>query len=93
MSIVEAKVLSAQHAERMKVNRRRLFAIAWGLHRKGQLAATKEERAEQFAWIIATEDADAFEACRVEDGRDWEAFFAALVAFIEKIMPLILMFF
>lgn len=92
-AVVDAsKPLASQHAERLRVTRRRLIKIALELKRDGMLAESREERAEQFAAVIADEDAGAFESCRVEDGRDWESFFAALISFIEKIMPLILMF-
>jgi hypothetical protein len=95
MSVVEAtKPLSAVHARRMGVTFLGLRRKAKELKREGILTddMDKQQKAEILAAAMVADSQDEFEACRAEDGRDWESFFAALIAFIEKIMPLIMMF-
>lgn len=89
-----AKPLSAAHARRMGVTFLGLRRKAKELKRDGILTddMDRQQKAEVLAAAIVADDQDAFETCRAEDGRDWESFFAALMAFIEKFLPLIMMF-
>jgi hypothetical protein len=86
--------LAERHAKRLAVNRFRCLRIARELRRDGMISRgdSREEIATAIAAVIADEQSDEMELCMAEDGRDWEAFFAALIKFIEMIMPFIMMF-
>lgn len=80
------------------VQRRRMGAtilnarrIAKRLKAEGVLAEGKAERAQQIAEELCIEAPSEAEVCAMEYGT-WEEFFQALAAFIEKMMPLILLF-
>lgn len=86
--------LSERHARRLGVNRFRCLRTARELRRQGLISRSDsaEEIATAVAAVIADEEADEMELCMAEDGRDWSAFFEALIKFIEAIMPFIMMF-
>ena len=65
--------------------------IAKRLKAEGVLAEDKTERAQQIAEALCIEAPAEAEVCAMEYGT-WEEFFNALVAFIEKLLPLILLF-
>ncbi len=85
--------LSLAHRRRLGIGIIPARRIARRLDADGLLIrGDRRAMAEQIAAAFVAEDQVTFEACRVEDGRDWESFFEALIAFIEKFIPLILMF-
>lgn len=92
MEMVEAK------RELSWLQQRRLGATIWNARRiarklkaEGVLAEDRRERAAQIAEVLCIEGPAEAEVCAVEYGT-WEDFFNAVVAFIEKIMPLIMLF-
>ncbi|MFA5376343.1 MAG: hypothetical protein WC455_11415 [Dehalococcoidia bacterium] len=92
---VEAiRPISDKHARRLGANRWNCLKIARSLRRRGIINKdmTSKEIATAIAVEIAAKNADEMELCATEDKRDWASFFEALIAFIEKILPLIMMF-
>lgn len=65
--------------------------IAKRLKAEGVLAEDRAERAQQIAEELCIENTADAEVCAIEYGT-WEEFFQALAAFIEQMLPLILLF-
>lgn len=85
--------LKRGHPRRMGLRVLKLRKIAKDLQAQGVLVEDDPAiAAEQIAAVLVAENCAEVNACFAEDGRDWESFFQALAAFIEVIMPLILMF-
>ena len=92
---VEAvRPISDRHAKRLGVHRWGCLRTARSLKRRGLISRdmTHKEIATAIAVEMAADNAEEMELCAAEDKRDWAAFFEALIAFIEKLMPFIMMF-
>lgn len=92
---VEAiRPISDKHARRLGANRFSGLKIARSLRRRGIINKdmTSREIATAIAVEMAAQKAEEMELCAAEDKRDWAAFFEALIAFFEKLMPFIMMF-
>jgi len=87
-------LLTESHIERLNLNYFGLRRRAKELKRDGIITRgmSRKQAAEILAASVVADNPEEFESCRAEDGRDWEAFFTALVAFLEKLMPLIMLF-
>jgi len=95
MSTVEAiRPISDKHLRRLGANRWNGIKIARSLRRRGIINKdmTPTEIATAIAVELAAQNAEEMDLCLAEDKRDWAAFFAALIAFFEKLMPIIMMF-
>jgi hypothetical protein len=95
MSTVEAiRPISDKHLRRLGANRWNGIKIARSLRRRGIINKdmTPNEIATAIAVELAAQNAEEMDLCLAEDKRDWAAFFAALIAFFEKLMPIIMMF-
>jgi len=92
--IISIRPLSAMQARRMGLGILPIRRTARELKEQDLLTDDMDnhQRAEVIALAMMSRDQKAFEAVLAEDGRDWEAFFAAIVAFLEKLMPLIMLF-
>lgn len=65
--------------------------IARKLHREGSLVSDdSQSAAAQVAAAMVAENPELFRTAAADGERDWEEFFSALIAFLEKMMPLIL---
>jgi len=70
---------------------RNALRVARQLNAEDQLVTDDEQiAAAQVAARMVAENPEMFKAAAAEDDRDWEEFFSSLIAFIEKLMPLIL---
>lgn len=91
MEVEAVRHLSFLQRWRMGATIQNAKRIAKQLKAEGLLADSREERARQIADELCVEAPGEAEVCAVEFGT-WEEFFQALAAFIEKILPLIMLF-
>jgi len=86
--------ISDRHLRRMGATRINALRTARDLKRRGVISRDDDPKdiATAIAVEIAANNAEEFEKCAGEDGRDWPSFFKALVEFFTAIMPIIMMF-
>lgn len=86
--------ISARHARRLGINRFSALRTARDLKMLGIITEdmSNHEIATAIAVEMAADRADEMELCMAEDGRDWSSFFAALIKFLEALMPFIMLF-
>ena len=91
--------MSLGEQRKLGITFRNVRRVTKELHREGVL--TRGDRRGNAALVMARiieENPQAYEECRAsygdtEDGdKDWSAFFEALIAFLEKLIPLFMMF-